>query len=468
MWKILSASLLLLAACVTAPPSQRPPSLAQFIDESIDKPPFHHAIWGILVEDERGRVLYARNPDTLLMPASNRKMFISALVADCEDLDATIPTDFWIDGDVVDGALRGDLVIQGHGDPSFGGRLEPDRDLRLRAVLAALRARGISRIAGGVIADVSDFDREIIPGSWQTDDLPYYYAARVDALAFNENVAGVALATDCERAFVTTDPHFVEAESEIACAAEGFPALLSDQANHIRISGEIGPEERATVSYNLVAVEQPGLYAAQAVDEFFERVGIAVDAPPRLVTEKRAWRERLITLESPPLSELLSVTLKPSQNLYAEMLFKRIATGETPATYQRAIALEKDFLQSVGLDPTEYRFADGSGMSVQNLVTPRAVVKLLRHMNHPYRRGAYSLMLAIPGEEGTLRRRLAGLEERLRGKTGTIFGVNALIGYVIGSRGDLRYFSIIVNHHAGWSRAATAIIDDVVRKLAEF
>ncbi len=77
-------------------------------------------------------------------------------------------------------------------------------------------------------------------------------------------------------------------------------------------------------------------------------------------------------------------------------------------------------------------------------------------------------VLATPGEEGTLRRRLLPLAARLRGKTGSIAGVNALSGIIAGTRGGYRYFSIIINHHTAESSTATRAIDDMVSAIADF
>jgi D-alanyl-D-alanine carboxypeptidase/D-alanyl-D-alanine-endopeptidase (penicillin-binding protein 4) len=131
--------------------------------------------------------------------------------------------------------------------------------------------------------------------------------------------------------------------------------------------------------------------------------------------------------------------------------------------------LESTFLRSaVGIDAAEFRFVDGSGLAPDDLVTPDAVVMLLRWMNAAPRRGVFWNLLATPGEEGTLRRRLLPLASRLRGKTGTIAGVNALSGILGGTRGGYRYFSIVINHHIAESSTATRAIDAMVNAIASF
>jgi len=120
----------------------------------------------------------------------------------------------------------------------------------------------------------------------------------------------------------------------------------------------------------------------------------------------------------------------------------------------------------VGIDPNEFRFVDGSGLAPDDLVTPAAIVKMLRWMNAPERRSYWWLVMAQPGNEGTLHRRLLPYADRMRGKTGTVAGVNTLAGFVIGSDGHFRYFALGWNHHLG--AASTTYLDAIVDAIANF
>jgi len=88
-------------------------------------------------------------------------------------------------------------------------------------------------------------------------------------------------------------------------------------------------------------------------------------------------------------------------------------------------------------------------------------------MNEPSRRATWWMLLAHPGEEGTLRRRLLPFADRMRGKTGSISGVNALSGIMNMPDGTHRYFSIIINHNAGDSSDALQAIDAIVTEIAK-
>jgi D-alanyl-D-alanine carboxypeptidase/D-alanyl-D-alanine-endopeptidase (penicillin-binding protein 4) len=439
---------ILFAACATA----RTQSLAQRIKAITARPQLTGAIWGIDVVDDSGRTIYARHETTLLTPASNRKLFAAATVASCEGLDRQIATELWRDGN--------DLVIRGGGDPSLGGRWAFDRDAVFAPFVAALQQKGIAEVRD-VIADVSLFDRVTIPSTWKVGNLGSDYAVPTDALAYNENVVGI-VADHCASPVIVTDPSFVPATANVACGG-GEPNVRSDAANAITMIGNL-PEHFQT----LAGISDPALYAAQALRDVLQHAGIRATGKTMVNATPRTWQERIAVIESPPLWQLLSVVLKPSQNLYAEMLFKGLSAGSQPASYEASEDIERGFLTTeAGVSNSEFRFVDGSGLSPDDLVTPRAIVTLLRWMNEPSRRAAWWMMLARPGDEGTLHRRLLPFADRMRGKTGSINGVNALSGILNMPDGGHRYFSIIINHNTGESSDALKAIDAIVGEIAK-
>jgi len=277
-----------------------------------------------------------------------------------------------------------------------------ERDDDFLEAAAALRARGLTRVRD-VVIDVSRFDRITVPGSWESGYLDAPYAAPVDAIAWNEN-------------------------------------------------GEQGK-----------AVRDPAARAARAMIDALVVNGIEVTGGYRLNIEPRAWGEKLLDIPSPTVAMMLTTILKNSQNLYTEMLFKRAGGG----TYENAFAVDRALLTGeLGLEGDSFRFADGSGLSADNLTSAAATIRLLRWMNHPARRGMWWALLSQPATPGTLRQRLVTLTERVRGKTGTIGGVNALSGIIAMPSGRYRYFSIMINHHAGDGDEAVKIIDRIVERFA--
>lgn len=369
-------------------------SLVACASQPIITPPNNDGtLWFALVEDDNGRVLASFNADKRMIPASNRKLFASATIANCLGLGTQLHTEIRFDG--------GNLVVVGDGDPSLGSwRYERTEDFNRIADL--LVQRGITSVHD-VIADVSHFDRVTIPGSWKYGNLGSDYAASVDAITWGE--------------------------SEI-------------------------PTDRA--------VPDPGLHAATALADALVSRGIEVTGVPRVNTERRAWGEKIADLPSPFVAQLLTTVLKNSHNLYAEMLLKRAGDG----TYLTAFALERAFAtREAHVANNDFNFVDGSGLSPDDLVSPRAIVAMLRWMNDPIRRGFWWSTLAQPANEGTLRRRLITLEHRMRGKTGTINGVNALSGIIEMPNGRYRYFSMAANHNLDGDEAVK-IMDSMVEKIA--
>src|SRR5260221_7308200 len=355
--------------------------LATVVDHQLSTPALQLAIAGVDIEDDSGNVLYAQNAHTLLMPASNRKLFAAATAVDCLGFDHQFATELWRDGR--------DLILRGGGDPALGGRYAFDRGAVFAPFVAALKGRGIKVIEGDLIADVSLFDRTQIPGGWKWGNIGSDYAAPVDALTYNENVVGIA-ADHCGSPVVVIDPDFIAVRDGIVCGA-GEPDVRVDAANAVTFSGAMFDQFRT-----LEAVADPGLYAIQALREALRHAGIDVRGVLRVQTTSRTWQEQLAVLPSLPLASLLTTTLKNSQNLYAEVLLKDAGDG----AYATAFARERELLTNeVGIDGREFRFVDGSGLAPDDLVTPAAIVKLLRWMNDPARRGRGWEILATPGEQ---------------------------------------------------------------------
>jgi len=271
--------------------------------------------------------------------------------------------------------------------------------------VAALQERGV-RSVRNIIADVSRFDRVTIPYNWKVGNLVSDYAAPVDAIAFDENAEGDASVADA------------------------------------------------------------GINAALRFRDALREAGIGVTGDVQTESEPHQWDARLTVVQSPYVFQLMTTALTNSHNLYAEMLYKR-ATPD--GKYDEAEELESVLLRSeMGLADGEFRFVDGSGLAPDDLITPSALVKVVRWMNQPARRGMWWGLLATPGQPGTLHYRLTEYADRLRGKTGTVNGVNSLTGIIAGRNGHFRYFAILVNHHLGSSSEAQQLIDLVVRAIADF
>lgn len=439
--------------------------LGRNIDSRIRSSELNNAFWAIHVEDGQGRVVYSRNGERLAVPASVRKLFSAATVANCHGFAHQYQTELWIDGIVEDGVLHGNLILRGTGDPSLGSRYTPSTVSVFDPWVAALHDSGITMINGGVVADASLFDEVHYPGSWKHDNIGESYAPPIDALAFNENGVGVFMtARDCRRYWVATDPWFVPVVTETNCTDRHL-SMATVEENALRVWGNPGRSTAGELFTTLRSVTDPALYAGQALHAALETGGIEIMAEPRVAKDPVAAQMKIGTIESPPLYTLLGTMLETSSNLFAEMLYKSVSE-EVPASWAGAHEVERDFLVDVvGIDGDGFQFDDGSGLAVEDYVTAKATVDLLRWMTEPSRRGLWEELLASPVEPGTLRRRLKGFEGRLWGKTGTLDGVRALAGYLVRRDGEIRYFAIFVNHHSAPGWKAGQLIDQIVHEI---
>jgi serine-type D-Ala-D-Ala carboxypeptidase/endopeptidase (penicillin-binding protein 4) len=173
---------------------------------------------------------------------------------------------------------------------------------------------------------------------------------------------------------------------------------------------------------------------------------------------------------SPPLSEIVRVTNKVSQNLSAELLLRAVAHEKKGfGVTEAGIWVEQDFLKTVGVADGDVVFTDGSGLSRDDLVTPRAVVQLLRwDALQPW--GAdYIGTFPIAGVDGTLETRLKDTvaASRIEAKTGALDHVRAISGFATTLRGERLIFSIFGNNNPQKGRDATVAADAIAVAMVE-
>lgn len=438
------------------------------IDAMLDAPPFDRATWGVLVQDGAGRTVYARNERKLMVPASVRKVFSAYTVMECLGPGATLATELRIDGPIDQGRLRGDVILSGDGDPSLGGRYDPNSFSGLDQLSKALRDRGVEVVEGDLMADVSAFDSEILHPTWQVGDLTYSWSTPVDALAWHENAISLHIdARDSNGIDVSADPSFLPMHGTLAVGDSGTFHARSDDENAIELGGMIDRAAEDPYTIERIAAANPGAFAMQALRESLSSHGIRVEGGIRVDRTGPSRGELVARVESPPVFLLLSTVLENSQNLYAEMLYKRTSASR-PATFKGAQERERRLLiDEVGIPADGFRLLDGSGLSENDFVSPEAVVILFRKIDTSGARGIWREILASPGDNGTLRRRFPELKGRLFGKTGTLGHVTALAGIVETPSGAPFYFAFFVNHHISETQKAQAVVAGVVQMIAD-
>ncbi|MEA2443326.1 MAG: hypothetical protein QOJ12_618 [Thermoleophilales bacterium] len=343
---------------------------------------------GAYVLDATDRTtLFKWKPDTPRVLASNTKLFTTAAALDQLRPDATLQTVVVGAGEqLADGTWSGDLYLRGGGDPTFGSAAFARRSYGEGAaaedLASQIDAAGITRVTGRVYGDESRFDslRGGPDSGWGTS----IWVGPLSALSFNRG-----LASESGSSFQTSPPAF---------AATRLDALL--EARHISVRGKPA-----------AGVAPSGVRALAAVD-------------------------------SPSVAELVRLTLKSSDNFFAEMLLKRV--GGTPGTTRSGASAASSHALSLG---ARVRMADGSGLSRGNAASPRSVGRLLDALIPRPEFAAFERALPIAGKDGTLHDRMNGAPARgrCRAKTGTLIGVSALSGYCRTLGGDTLVFSFLMN-----------------------
>lgn len=446
-------------------------ALTQALDRILDAPALKGGITGaIVVRVGDGQTLYARNPDTRLLPASNLKLFTSAAALEMLGGDFRFTTRV-LAAERPDsgGTVRGDVVLRGVGDSSL---LTQDLD-----DLAAQMAReGVRRITGNILGDGSVFTDGPYGLGWEWDDLSDEEFPQIAGLELNRGDIAVHAAPGGSvgaPVVVTLDPPtgFVPIISRARTGAAKTPGGFSMQrpwnGSAIVLTGAL---PLGTASDQNIPVMEPPRYAATVFRECLKRHGVAVGGLGFMGQTPPSATAVLASHVSVPLAPYLALMNKPSDNLLAESLVRTLgAVKGDGGNYASGYAVETALFQKLGVDTSAIRLVDGCGVGRRNVVTARAVGQLLLGMHRQADWNVYYDSLPIAGVDGTLRNRLKGTRAtgNVHAKTGTLTGVRALSGYVTGGQGDLYAFSLLMNNFPGTARQVGDVQDKFVIYLAD-
>jgi serine-type D-Ala-D-Ala carboxypeptidase/endopeptidase (penicillin-binding protein 4) len=431
----------------------------------------------MVVSLTRGDTLFAQNVGEPMLPASTMKLFTSAIAFERFGPDYHLSTDVLRDGAVgPDGTLTGNIYIRGDGDPALSGKFLPGGASAPMNRLADLVARqGIKHVTGSVVGDATGFDDQKIPDGWLTRYLQASYAARVSALSLNENLVAVAVTPTSpgKPAIVTLEPSSsaIPLVANVRTVAGGGARLgFRKQSNGtIQASGSIG--SRAGTRRYVYIVEDPASFATGAFRNALIARGIQVDGGIQL-GRTPANASKVTGLPSPPLASMIAAMNRESINHYAELFFRDAARGpkhDVIGSVRNASAtLEDFFANKVGADTAHLFFADGSGLSTLDRVTPRAQVQVLGYAHHASWGPWLHSSLPVAGDSELLKRRMRNTpaEGNLHAKTGTTNEVIGLAGYVTALNGEVLAFSFLYNGSDRWT--AKSMIDVMSETLASF
>lgn len=469
------------------------------IQDVLRRPQLAQAIVGVKVTSaETGKVLFEENAIKLLRPASGMKLYTVATALDRLSPDYRFVTSIYARSKPdAAGVVRGDLTIFGRGDPSLSFRFNNNDYFKALSDLAArVVAAGVKRVEGDLVADETYFVGPPYGAGWEWEDLQWWYGAEVSALTVNDNYLELTVTPGAQPgapAVATIRPAapLLTVNNRVITSVRGtrrdltvFRPLNSDV---IELTGTIAAGD----SYaGRIAMSRPALSLAYLLRSALAQQGVTVTGKTRLVSSApassipavepaAAGLVEVANFQSAPLSLIAANTLKPSQNLYTEMLLRTLGRVAGPMTASAAttrtseaagLEVVKAFLRDAGINPSSLVLSDGSGLSRGDMITADATVQLLTYMRRHRHATAFRDALPVGGIDGTLRNRFKGTvaENNLRAKTGTLSTAVSLSGYVTTAAGEDLIFSIIVNNYPEDTNPVTVCIDPIALLLASF
>jgi serine-type D-Ala-D-Ala carboxypeptidase/endopeptidase (penicillin-binding protein 4) len=475
------------------------------IAEILGKPELAPALVAIKVASlDTGRVLIEENAQKLMRPASNMKLYTVAAALDRLSPDYRFTTSAYAQSKPDNnGVLHGSLTIYGRGDPSLAARFNNgDYFKGIDDLATRISATGLKRVDGDLIGDETYFTGPPYGSGWEWGDLTWYYGAEVSSLTVNDNALDLFVKPGPQigaPALVTTGPAdpLLTIVNRVITAARGTKRSLTIYRglgeNTLEVSGTIALDDRgytggvsishpAQLFMNMLrtALSQHGVKVKGQTRTIDERSGASIVPKGALPTARQSQNPyELAKLQSPPFAQIAAQTLKPSQNLYTELILRTLGEETpifpAPPTPQRTSEdagheVVKAFLKTAGLDPESLVLSDGSGLSRNDMITAAASVHLLTFMSRHKYAAVWRDALPIAGVDGTLRNRMKGTvaENNLRAKTGSLSSAASLSGYVTSAAGENLVFSIIVNNYPSEAEPRTMCIDPIAVLLASF
>ena len=467
-----------IATPTATPTPQRVQTLAELqskIRAILLRPELQRGQVGIkVVSLDSGKTMFEENAEKYFMPASNMKIFtVSAALM-------RLTPDFHFSTSVyaaakpdTNGVVKGDLTIYGRGDPSLAAAFNNgDYFKGFNDLADKIMQAGVKRVEGGLVGDESYFTDEAIPSGWEWDDLQWYYGAEVSSLTSNDNALDMTAKPGPSigsTASVTLSPNVpgIILKNRVYTTAAGTKREIGVfkplGQNVFEVSGSIPLDDAGKIgNVGSVAVTRPAQIYIALLRQALEQKGVtfaganrvvnAKDRAPLAVSSSTPWIE-IAKLDSPPLGVIAAHTLKPSQNLYTELILRAMGetigdkTGGKKNSFDLGAGVVGKFLKEAGISDGSVLMYDASGLSRHNLITPAAVVQLYTYMSKSPYAGVWREALPVGGVDGTLKNRLKNpaTVNNVHAKTGTLDQVSSLSGYLTTASGEKLVFSIMTN-----------------------
>ncbi|MBO7417772.1 MAG: D-alanyl-D-alanine carboxypeptidase/D-alanyl-D-alanine-endopeptidase [Bacteroidaceae bacterium] len=410
-------------------------SIAQSLDSLIQVKLPQGGQVGVSVYDlSTNQPLFSYQSDRLCRPASTQKLITAITALNHPRAQEPFRTEVWYKGELANDTLHGDLYVIGSMDPEL-------METALDTLIDLTAKLPFHVLDGQIFGDVSMKDSLYWGKGWIWDDNPESFQPYLSPLMLNKGFVKITAtpANTGEPATLEVKPtssYFsISNETLTKTASAGKFTVMRDwlnNANDITLSGNITARR----------VEEINVYSSQDffMHTFLERLGMRF-------TLLQPWYNfaelekndscQLVAAYETPVSKVLRQMLKESDNLNAEAMFVRLgmhASSKRHISAEESINAVLSLVRSLGLNPDDYRIADGCGLSMYDYVSPELLVAFLRYaynkdniFPHLFR------SLPVAGVDGTLRNRMrrgSPAYQRVHAKTGSYTGINTLAGYL--------------------------------------
>jgi D-alanyl-D-alanine carboxypeptidase/D-alanyl-D-alanine-endopeptidase (penicillin-binding protein 4) len=484
-----------------------PNSLAELksrIEEIVRQPALEPGIFAVkIVSLDTGQVIYEQSANKFVRPASNMKLYTVAAALDRLTQDYHFMTSVYAKEKPDDGKIKGDLIVYGRGDPSIAARFNnSDYFKGINDLADRIVAAGVKRVKGDLVGDESYFNGAPLGGGWEWEDLQWGYGAQVSALTVNDNSIDLTVKPSEKvgaPVVITSGPPatFMTIANRATTGPRGSKSDLQLYrglgANTLEVSGSLPLGDSGFTGS--VAIPDPALAFATMLRDALAKRGVKIDGRVRAVDARSAasivpnpliaqsqtanvppqpMPVEIASLQSPPFSLIAAHTLKPSQNLYTEIILRTLgkltSVGASQTNEEAGLIVVRNFLRQAGASESDLALNDGSGLSRNDMITANATVQLLTFMSKHRYFAQFRDALPIAGVDGTLRTRMRGTlaEGNLRAKTGSLSSVASLSGYVTTAAGEHLVFSMTLNNYPDAAALRRDSIDAIAILLASF
>lgn len=415
--------------------------------------------------------IYNKNEKLLMRPASNMKILTTASALIFIGTDYKFKTKVWMNGEIEDSVLLGDIYFQGGFDPDFTFD-------NLAFLISEIKKKGIKQIAGNVSIDFSNLDSLFWGEGWMWDDEPSTDFPYLTSLVIDDNAVSI-ITRPGER---INDPALVQTlhpsnfdiinETETVSNEKSRLRITRnwiDRGNTIIVSGKININEKADTSR--ISIFNPEKYFLYLISYLLKKSNITVEGE-FTAAPKTEMAELSFSLERPFADVIINLN-KNSDNLSAEMTLRALGLliDSLKSSASKGLKFLDSLVSIVGMNPNEYRLVDGSGISHYNLITTELVNKILKYFYNEKKELFPILYNSFPiaGVDGTLKNRMrkTPAEKNVHAKTGTLSGVSTLSGYLNSQSGHMICFSIFMQNFVGSSYKAREFQDKICNLLIQ-